>query len=237
MSTPVAAQRWRSLASWGHATCAALAIAAVVEAVVLVTELQQLSALSDTPLSASDASRNLDLARRIDSLNDAFLVTAFITLVVFITWMWRAAKNNEALGRQHPRFGPGWAIGGWFIPLANLVIPVLVMQDLWRGSDPAVPRGDMRWKIADRSPLVGWWWGLMLTSRAFYATGNGIGNNGNVADLRQGIAIQSVGTAASIAAAVVAILMVRRLSERQEECLRVQHEQWGQATAAPAPPS
>ena len=30
--------------------------------------------------------------------------------------------NAELLGRTNPRFGPGWTIGGWFIPVANMVL-------------------------------------------------------------------------------------------------------------------
>ena len=58
------------------------------------------------------------------------------TATVFIIWQFRSAKNNEVLGRIHPRYTPGWSIGGWFIPFANLVIPVRIFQDLWQGSDP-----------------------------------------------------------------------------------------------------
>lgn len=217
---------------------AALAVVAIVAAIVFVTEIEQLGALSDRTESFSEFTRRIDLANRIDSLNDAFLGITLIVAVVFIMWMWRAAKNNEALGRQQPRFRPGWAIGGWFIPLANLVIPVLIMQDLWRGSDQSIPRGDMRWKIADRSALVGWWWGLLFASRVFNAIGNSIGDNGGLTNLRQGIAIQTVGTAITIVAAVLAVLVVRRLGERQDGCLRKQQEQWGQQSGeSPAPPA
>ena len=38
------------------------------------------------------------------------------------------------------RWTPGWAIGGWFIPLANFVIPFLVVLETWRRSDPDVRR-------------------------------------------------------------------------------------------------
>ena len=58
------------------------------------------------------------------------------TAIVFIIWQLRSAKNNEVLGRIQPRYTSGWSIGGWFIPFANLVIPVRILQDLWQGSDP-----------------------------------------------------------------------------------------------------
>ena len=65
-----------------------------------------------------------------------FLALLIATTIVFIVWMWRSAKNNELLGRIRPRHTSGWSIGGWFIPVGNLWIPVQVMHDLWQGSDP-----------------------------------------------------------------------------------------------------
>ena len=73
-----------------------------------------------------------------------FLALAVIG-VLFVTWMWRAARNNESFGRPGA-LGPGWAIGGWFIPLASLALPVVQMQQLWRGADGSVGRDDPEWR-------------------------------------------------------------------------------------------
>ena len=59
------------------------------------------------------------------------------TAIVFIVWMWRSAKNNE-ISAGPATHTCGWSIGGWFIPIGNLWIPVQIMQDLWQGSDPTV---------------------------------------------------------------------------------------------------
>lgn len=59
--------------------------------------------------------------------------------VAFLIWLWRIASNVPALGIGRLRWAKGWTIGGWFIPFANLVIPFLVMADLWRASDPDAP--------------------------------------------------------------------------------------------------
>jgi multisubunit Na+/H+ antiporter MnhC subunit len=179
-------------------------------------------------------------ANEVDDLAQAagitMIVLSLATVVVFIIWMFRAARNNAGLGREHPRLGPGWAIGGWFIPLANLVIPVLVMQDLWRGSTASIPRGDMRWKIADRSALVGWWWAALLLSLLQGAVDTEDPET-TLSDLRAADTLSIVGTCFRIVAAVLAILVVRKLTERQEECLRVQHAEWSARSGAPPPPT
>jgi len=85
------------------------------------------------------------------------LAAVFIATVVgFIVWMFRSAKNNELLRRIRPRYTSGWSIVGWFIPIANLWIPVRIMHDLWQGSDPEV-RNYHDWRGLRRSPLIGWW--------------------------------------------------------------------------------
>jgi hypothetical protein len=106
-----------------------------------------------------------DILERADDADDfvsgasaAFVLTQVAIAVLFIIWLFRAAKNNEALGRVGARFTPGWSIGSWFIPLANFVIPVLIVQDLWRGSSAESRRGDPLWRTGRGSALVGWWW-------------------------------------------------------------------------------
>ena len=57
------------------------------------------------------------------------------TATVFIIWQHRLATNAVAL-RGPLGLGPGWAIGSWFIPLANLVLPFLQLNQSARASDP-----------------------------------------------------------------------------------------------------
>ncbi len=206
----------------------------------IATQFEQRGLVPERPpIGVSDFNRLLELDDRVGTINDTFLALAILTGIAFMVWMWRAAKNNEALGRSRARFGPGWAIGGWLIPVANLVIPVLIMQDLWRGADPSIPRGDSRWKIGDRSLLVGFWWGLLLFGRLMILVGNGrVDDPTTLDDLRGGIDLQIVGQLSTLAAAVVGVLVIRAITARQRECLLAQNEQWQQlSTDAPAPPS
>jgi hypothetical protein len=158
-----------------------------------------------------------------------------LLVIFFITWFFRAAKNNEALGRTLPRFGPGWAIGAWFIPFANFVIPVLIAQDLWRGSDPSAPRDDVHWRARPGSSLISWWWATLIVSRVSFFFGRGELDDENltVDEIRSNVDAGALGNVLTVAAAVLAIMVVRRITERQEECLRVQREDWTRAHGEP----
>ena len=63
-----------------------------------------------------------------------FIIFMVATIVVFICWFWAARANAEAYGQSHGTLSPGWAIGGWFIPVASLVLPCIVARDIYRGT-------------------------------------------------------------------------------------------------------
>lgn len=227
---------WRSLRGLKTALTWLVGLAGAGAALSVAAYANRLSLINDI----ENGKVGFDIVDRGNSSDDfvgatniAVAVLMVAIFVCLIIWMWRAAKNNEALGRPQPRLGPGWSIGGWFIPLAFFVIPVLVVQDLWRGSDGSVPRGDMRWKIGPRSALVGWWWGLFLVS-LLRGTGN-TDSASTLSDIKSSDTLSLIGRLFAIAAAVLLIMVVRRLSDRQAECLRVQQVAWTAPPGGAAP--
>jgi hypothetical protein len=161
------------------------------------------------------------------------VLTQFAIAVLFVIWMFRAAKNNEALERRGARFGPGWSIGAWFIPFANLVIPVLIVQDLWRGSSADHPRGDPRWRRAPASALVGWWWAAWVASIVRFAySGSGFHSSGSLDDIETSNTVALIGVCLLAVAAVLALSVVRALSRRQLDTLRTQRSAYEIARTA-----
>ena len=225
------AVRWRSLGGLTTALTVLFVVAAATAAFGVAALIRQVRVLGDMDgrfVGFDRIDRVHDAADLVTAAAITCALVALVIAVLFIVWMWRAAKNNEALGRDHPRLGSGWAIGGWFIPLANLVIPVLVLQDLWRGSAAQIPRGDMRWRITDRSALVGWWWAALVVSIPRLSSGGDGTSTSELDDLRPR-AVVLVCMLAGLAAAVLAILVVRRLAARQAACLATQQAAWAQA--------
>jgi hypothetical protein len=224
--------RWRSLLGLTKALSVLFVVAAATSAFGVAAVIRQLLVLGDmdgTFVGFDRIHRVHDAEDLVTAASITCVVTTIVIAVLFIVWMWRAAKNNEALGRDHPRLGSGWAIGGWFIPLANLVIPVLVMQDLWRGSTAEIPRGDMRWRITNRSARVGWWWAALVVSTPRSSFGGDSKAASELDDLRTTASIKLVCMLAGVAAAVLAILVVRMLVARQAACLVKQQAAWSAA--------
>jgi hypothetical protein len=135
-------------------------------------------------------------------------------LVLLIVWTWRSAHNARALGRTGARLSPGWAIGSWFIPLANFVLVYVLVSDLWRSSDPRSERGDA-WRRLPGSPLVRLWIvayvggvALLLGAVGLAVTGvTGVATTRTLLTL--GGVVGAVGTG-------LAILVVRDVTARQE---------------------
>jgi hypothetical protein len=206
--------------------------AAVVAAVALVNRISvvqdfKAGRFGDVITRANDADDFVDGASAFYS------ITQLVIIVLFIIWQFRAAKNNEALDRRSPRFGPGWSIGAWFIPLANFVIPVMIMQDLWRGATPTTPRGDPRWRSAPGSWLIGVWWAAWLLSLLRFGASNG--DDTSLDDIESSNKIALVGVVATVVAAVLAAFVVWMLSRRQLDTLRAQRDTYELATGPTGP--
>ena len=69
----------------------------------------------------------------------AALVLFVVSVIFYLMWQHRAVANARAVGRA-TRHSPGWGVGWWFVPAANLFVPRRVLRDLWRASGAAERR-------------------------------------------------------------------------------------------------
>jgi hypothetical protein len=140
--------------------------------------------------------------------------------VVTIIWMFRVAANHRALHRGGT-WGPGWAIGGWFLPPLIYVIPTLMLRELWKASDPDVPVGS-DWKRSAGSPLPIIWFVLytVVPFISFASEAGGMldelqGSERTIAERITGDQTADIVVALfTVAAAAVFIVLVRRLTDR-----------------------
>lgn len=169
----------------------------------------QAGGVTDVQLQRSDL--------RIAFVSIAQVLVFIAAAVFFLRWFYRAYSNLEPLGAKSLRSRRRWAIGIWFVPILNLWRPKQLADDIWRASDPGRPvQQGGGWREAKVPALLGWWW-------AFYLLTWGVANyalrmEGDVADLGQEMkatAAYVVADVASIVAALLAIKVVTRLTERQ----------------------
>ena len=117
------------------------------------------------------AELDLALAQRIDDSNATLATVYLITFcaylfstVFFVAWTHRAYKNATALGAQRPRFGAGWAIGGWFVPVLAFWRPKQIVNDIWRASNPDDAAVVTDWHGRAVPALLTAWWATFLIS-------------------------------------------------------------------------
>ena len=85
-------------------------------------------------------------------------VASLIGLAIsMMMWIYRSVENCWYLLGGIPERSPGWSVGWWFIPGANLVMPLLVVWDLNRRmargvASPMMPLLLVWWVIG---PLIG----------------------------------------------------------------------------------
>ncbi|GAA1397260.1 DUF4328 domain-containing protein [Catellatospora coxensis] len=136
------------------------AVAAVVVSTVLTVLGAVLALVPGAMAEQAQADRDTDLLQR------AYLVELAITGmdvlgmlvagVLVIIWLYRARVNIDAFPEVHPGLAAGWAIGGWFIPFANFVVPCRVMHQVAAASLPHRRVG----------ALTGLWWAGYVVSLA-----------------------------------------------------------------------
>jgi hypothetical protein len=131
-------------------------------------------------------------------------------VVIWLVWQHRAHSNLVALGLMKGGISPALGVVAWFIPIANLVLPMLVTREIWSRSERLEPPAK-----TSHPAFFLWWlgwlaaWGFMSwtvvqTIKSFpapYAPSTGASLGGLVLGL--------------VNAAAAAIL-VRSISQAQE---------------------
>ncbi len=102
--------------------------------------------------AAGDSDLLLGAAAAEGLLALPYFLAYLAAAVLLIIWTWRARKNTDAFPGALPSLSPAWAIAGWLVPFASLVVPARVMANIAR---------DSLWRRRT-PPLVALWWAAWL---------------------------------------------------------------------------
>jgi hypothetical protein len=143
-----------------------------------------------------------------------YLVLFVATIVAWWRWQLRAAHNIRAFGERRYQFTPGWTIGYFFVPFANLFKPYQAVKEIDIASNPAVDVDAPGFGTFGASALIGWWW-------AFWLIGNIAGHisfrmpSETIADLKAGTAFALIENGLHLAVCLVAAKMIGRINDNQ----------------------
>jgi len=234
----------RSLRGLWIAILVLLSLIGMADIVAAAAFFNRAGRLDDLADGTVDYQGLLDADSSIQGAMVAHLLLALALAATFITWQFRHAKNAQALG-ERGGLGPGWAIGGWFIPIGNYVIPGVQIHQSSRMSDPAVAgRPGAKGK---GSGIVIVWMVLLAIAAFLFVAGGGLRNTDSEGDVVFD-GMDDVRSAASgdrtagmamilfVGAAVAGGIMVRSLSTKQSIAYEARLEPVlvGRRTARPA---
>ncbi|MEW2487061.1 DUF4328 domain-containing protein [Streptomyces sp. NPDC048411] len=142
-------------------------------------------------------------------------VTTLATAVVFIIWFRRVRLNAEVFGPSMQQMKPGWAVGAWFVPFANLVLPRRIAGGIWTASAQTNTDGSRRTVPAT---VMNLWWGAWVCSLVFgrYASRQYMKAE-EPQEVMDAAGQLMVADTLDAVAAVLAILFVRKLTRMQGE--------------------
>jgi len=189
----------KDLRSLTRAAAAALVAYILLDALVALMAFaspQQPEGLPETPGSPADFAV-------------IGLAAAFLASVVLVgCWIYRANANAHALS-SGMTIRPGWAVGWFFVPFANLVMPYQAMKETWRESHEAAGLLEEA-----QSPIVGWWWGLWIAGNVLARLGFMFGARTD-SPLAAAPYVDLADAVLNGAAAIVLIRLMHRLGETQ----------------------
>lgn len=203
----------RSPMGLANAVTALLAVVMLADVLHFGAAAYMRSVMGDVASGTGDVGR--ESVQRADTAIAAssllYLLGVVGTATLFIIWFHRVRHNAEVFAPDTQRRTPGWAIGGWFIPFANLVIPRGIAQDVLRASQPDPYAAELR-----HHRLLNAWWSLWILSNLFDRFAS---REYDTAETPQAFHDAAgwlmAGSVLDLAAAVLAVLFVRKLTVAQ----------------------
>lgn len=153
----------------------------------------------------------LDGASTVASLVYVLQFLVFVASVIAIAmWIHRAHLRLRQAGVEGLEYTPGWAVGWYFIPFANLIKPYQAMRELWNTSHASSDHF-----AVDAPDLLKMWWGTWIV-------GNIIGNisfrmslNGDPGLLSTSYIVGAAGSFLITICGVLVIRIIRQITEAQ----------------------
>jgi hypothetical protein len=168
------------------------------------------------------------------AVNGIALLTLVIAGVTFLVWFHRAYSNVASLVGRPLRFGTGWSVGAWFVPILAAWRPKQIANDIWRAGDRKA-RGTQAWNSLPVPGFVHWWWALWLLAGLASSVGGLMASQDPVLvdfakgavsatrhDLeteRDAATVLAGSAALEVIAAIAAAMFVRQASRRQDELI------------------
>jgi hypothetical protein len=135
-----------------------------------------------------------------------YLPTLILSFIIVGCWIYRANANAHAIGGDLT-VTPGWAVGWYFVPVANLFKPFQAMKETWLASHYGGG-----WGTGTATGLLNWWWGLWIVSNILANLSWRI----STAAPQPGAWIGLIGSIIAVPLSLILITIITQISEAQK---------------------
>lgn len=156
-------------------------------------------------------------AQSADGLYLLILAVGALSGILLLVWFHRVWTSDRSDHSLYTR-GTGMAIGGWFIPFANLVLGPLALRDLMWGVEHASPQAKPG-RPAATPRLVIAFWVVIAVNIVLVMLGRGAESglqrpdsiDALMTSVQASLTYEALGGVAGAAGAVIAILYIRKV--------------------------
>jgi hypothetical protein len=196
---------YRSAATRATVVTAALALIAFLIVLSIYHDIAGLGlvGLAKTGRLTTAAADSFDAMTAV--IGYVYLAVYAITVIAFLAWLSRSVDNVPALGGGWPKVTPRWAIGWWFVPGANLLRPYQIVKDMSRRLALV--------SESSRDRLIYLWWLVWISANIAGLLPAGVKVN-DLPSWSQWLDLSMYGDVLKLAAAILAIAVVRRIQHR-----------------------
>lgn len=141
----------------------------------------------------------------------SYALCLFVSFVVIGMWIHRAHANLFAAGIDGLEFTPGWSVGWFFIPIANLFKPFQAMRELWNASHN---QSDSFSSPADSNLSL--WWGTWIIGNILsnLSARSGFSEDGSAGSAI--LVVDMISTAILLVCAWILLRIIERVTAAQQ---------------------
>jgi uncharacterized membrane protein len=136
-----------------------------------------------------------------------------IGAVAVLTWIYSASRHAHLAGVLEMTVTPGWAVGWYFVPFANLFMPFRAMREIEEASAAAVSQKERG--SAGESLMLGWWGSWLAMNITTWVSFRIAGNASSVDDLRTAAMFDMISCVLMVSACLLLSALIGRIQSFQ----------------------
>ena len=150
-----------------------------------------------------------------------------VALLQFSIWLANMRDVADVLWRQGQRRRRAWLVFGWVIPIAQLIVPKMFVNDLWAASQPGPQRR------RGHPLLTAWWLSVLVAGAAFTDAPKDLKKAATTDQARDALQQIMFSDGLDICAAALSIVVLWQLIRRLERAAAIMPaEVWATGQAA-----